>query len=122
VRERTTREPAARPLLKPAAFHILLALGDGDSYGYAVMQAVRHGSGGRVPLSTGSFYRHLGKLIDGGLVAESAVRPTGDDPRRGTYYRLTPLGHRVLAEERQRLLSLVEAIDELTPVAQKRHA
>ena len=86
------------------------------------MQAVRHGSGGRVPLSTGSFYRHLAKLIDGGLVAESTVRRTGDDPRRGAYYRLTTHGHRVLTEERQRLLSLVAAIDELTPVPQKRHA
>jgi DNA-binding PadR family transcriptional regulator len=86
------------------------------------MQAVRHGSEGRVPLSTGSFYRHLAKLIDGGLVAESTVRRAGDDPRRGAYYRLTALGHRVLTEERQRLLSLVAAIDELTPVPQKRHA
>ena len=122
VRERTTQNATARPLLKPAAFHILLALADGDNYGYGVMQAVRDGSGGRVPLSTGSFYRHLGKLIDGGLVAESTVRRAGDDPRRGVYYRLTALGHKVLTEERQRLLSLVAAIDELTPVPQKRHA
>jgi DNA-binding PadR family transcriptional regulator len=108
--------------LKPAAFHILLALADGDNYGYAVMQAVRRGSGGRVPLSTGSFYRHLSKLMDGGLVAESVVRRAGDDPRRGAYYRLTAYGQSVLAEERQRLMSLVAAIDELTPVPQKRHA
>ena len=35
--------------LKPAAFHILLALTSGDSYGYAMMQSVREQSAGRVP-------------------------------------------------------------------------
>src|SRR3954471_4843382 len=110
------------PPLKPAVFYILLALGAGDSYGYAVMQSVRDASQGRVPLRTGSFYRHLARLIDEGLVAESSPRRAGDDPRRGAYYRLTPSGHRALNEERQRLVSLLDAIDEIRPVAQKRHA
>jgi DNA-binding PadR family transcriptional regulator len=109
-------------LLKPAVFHILLALAGGDNYGYAVMQAVRDNSGGRIPMSTGSFYRHLTRLIDGGLVAESTAQRAGDDPRRGAYYRLTAYGHRALTEERQRLASLVAAIDHLAPVSQKRHA
>jgi DNA-binding PadR family transcriptional regulator len=122
VRARTIRAAAGRPFRKPAAFHILLALADGDNYGYGVIQAIRDGSGGRVPLSTGSFYRHLSKLMDDGLVTESTVHRVGDDPRRGAYYRLTALGQRVLKDERQALLSLVAPIDELTPVRQKRHA
>src|SRR5262245_40118630 len=85
------------PPLKPAVFHILLALADQDRHGYAIMQAVREQSGGQVPLRTGSFYRHLSKLIDDGFVVESPTRPAGDDPRRGAYYRLTALGVRVLA-------------------------
>ena len=66
--------------LKPAAVYILLALADRDRHGYAIMQAVRELSEGRVPLQTGSFYRHLSQLIDVGLVGEvsgaSARRPT----------------------------------------------
>lgn len=119
---RTQPDTRVHPLLKPAVFHILLALARSDNYGYAVMQAVRDGSEGRVAMSTGSFYRHLTRLIDGGLVAESTTERTGDDPRRGTYYRLTAYGHRALSEERQRLASLVAAIDHLAPVSQKRHA
>ena len=34
--------------LKPAVFHILLALAEQESHGYAVMQAVRERSGGAV--------------------------------------------------------------------------
>ena len=60
------------------------------------MQAVRERSAGQVPLRTGSFYRHLAQLIDDGLVGEAAGRPADDDPRRGTYYRLTARGHRAL--------------------------
>ena len=96
--------------LKPAVFYILLALADRECHGYAVMQAVREQSNGRVPLQTGSFYRHLSKLLDGGLVAEVARRRADDDPRRGAYYRLTALGQRVLAAERQRLTDLVAAM------------
>jgi DNA-binding PadR family transcriptional regulator len=99
--------------LKPAIFHILLALAARDNYGYAVMQAVRRASDGHVALSPGSFYRHLAKLIDDGLVVELTQRRAGDDPRRGTYYRLTARGHSVLADERRRLAALVAAIDGL---------
>ena len=94
-------------MLKPIPLHILLALADGDSHGYAIMQAIRAQSNGTVTVQTASFYRHLGRLIDEGWVAEAAGRREGDDPRRGTYYRLTPRGRQVLAEERQRLTDLV---------------
>ena len=82
------------PPLKPAVFHILLALAEGATHGYGAMQAVREQSGGRVSVGTASFYRHLSRLMDDGLVAEAAARPADDDPRRGTYYRLTPRGLR----------------------------
>lgn len=103
------------PPLKPAVFHVLLALAEGATHGYAAMQAVREQSGGRVSVGTASFYRHLAKLMDDGLVAEAASRPADDDPRRGAYYRLTPRGMRVLAAERTRLAALVAAIDALIP-------
>jgi DNA-binding PadR family transcriptional regulator len=100
-------------MLKPIPLHILLALADGDSHGYAIMQAIRSQSNGTVTVQTASFYRHLGRLIDEGWVAEAAGRREGDDPRRGTYYRLTPRGRQVLAEERQRLTDLVAQMNKL---------
>jgi DNA-binding PadR family transcriptional regulator len=98
-----------RPL-KPAAFHILLALDGRDNYGYAMMQAVREQSGGQVPIQTGSFYRHLARLIEDGLVTEAAAPRGPVDPRRGAHYRLTPRGAQALAAEKSRLADLVAAI------------
>jgi DNA-binding PadR family transcriptional regulator len=105
--------------IKPAVFYILLALAEQERHGYAIMQAVRERSGGQVPLRTGSFYRHLAQLIAEGLVGETSGRPADDDPRRGTYYRLTAAGHRVLTAERRRLADLVAAIDGLQPVSRR---
>lgn len=94
-------------MLKPIPLHILLTLADGDSHGYAVMQAIRAQTGGSVDVQTASFYRHLGKLIDEGWVVEAPGRREGDDPRRGTYYRITARGRQVLADERERLSDLL---------------
>lgn len=99
--------------LKPVVFHVLLALAERDLHGYGVIQAVRERSGGRVELQTGPFYRHLGKLMDEGLVEESDFRPEDDDPRRGAYYRLTPRGEEVLVAESRRLGTLVAATEAL---------
>ena len=101
--------------VKPAVFHILLALAERDLHGYAVMQTAREQSGGRVPLNPATFYRHLSRLIDAGLVVEVAGRPKDDDPRRGAYYRTTPAGREVLQAERRRLAGLVAALDALKP-------
>ena len=107
--------------LKPVALHILASLSDEDKHGYAIMQAVRQLSGGRIPIQTGSFYRHLGQLIATGLVVEAAVRPADDDPRRGAYYRLTPRGREALAVEAQRLSDLLKAIGPLRPLRKGLH-
>jgi len=97
--------------MKPAVFHVLLALADGDLHGYAIMQAVRDQSGGQIPLRTGSFYRHLATVIDDGLVAEAPAPRGVVDPRRGTHYRLTPLGRKALAAERERLQALLALLE-----------
>jgi DNA-binding PadR family transcriptional regulator len=106
--------------LKPAALHILRALADGDSHGYAVMRAVREQSAGQVPLQTGSFYRHLSRLIGEGLVEEAPARKAHDDPRRGSYYRLTVRGRQRLIAERRRLAELVAILG--TPGSRKGQA
>lgn len=106
-------------MIKPIALHILMALADRESHGYAVMQAIREQSGGQVPVQTASFYRHLGKLMDEGLVAEAAGRPAGDDPRRGAYYRLTSRGRQTLATEKQRLTDLVAQMNRIRTAPRK---
>ena len=100
-------------MLKPLALHILLALSDGESHGYGLMQAIREQSNGQVPVQTASFYRHLARLIDEGLVAESTARRESVDPRRGAYYRITPRGRQVLDAEKQRLTQLVAQINKV---------
>jgi DNA-binding PadR family transcriptional regulator len=93
--------------LSPAVLEILVALRDGPMHGYAVAQAVRTRSAGRIRLETGPLYRHLKRLLDDGLVEEARARPSDDDVRRGAYYRLTGLGKRVVVAEGQRLAELV---------------
>jgi DNA-binding PadR family transcriptional regulator len=99
--------------LKPVVFHILIALAEKKLHGYGVIQAVRQQSAGRIKLETGPFYRHLGKLIDSGLVTESDTRPGDDDPRRGAYYSLTVRGREVIAAEGRRLAGLVSLTADL---------
>jgi DNA-binding PadR family transcriptional regulator len=98
---------------KPAAFQILVALLEGESHGYALMQSAREQSGSD-RLSTASFYRHLHKLVDSELV-EVVARPANDDPRRGDYYKLTPAGRDLLLEEKRRLTMMLSALDGVQP-------
>jgi DNA-binding PadR family transcriptional regulator len=101
---------ASSASLKPAVFHILLALASHESHGYAIMQTVREQSGGRVKLQTGSLYRHLAMLIDQGLVAEGPAPRQVEDARRGTHYRLTPRGRQALEQERRYLAGVMEML------------
>jgi DNA-binding PadR family transcriptional regulator len=88
--------------LKPADFHILLALAEGPCHGYGIMKEVERESNGDVRLEIGSLYRLLARMLDSGLLEEV----DGDERRR--YYRLSRLGRRVLKAEAERLAGLVE--------------
>ena len=96
--------------LKAPVHLILLSLAERDAHGYGLVQEVEARSDGRVSLETGPLYRHLKRLSDDGLVEDADPPPedAGADRRR-KYYRLTPLGRRVLAAETARLAELVEA-------------
>jgi DNA-binding PadR family transcriptional regulator len=107
-------EPAADtlPTLTPAAFHILLALAAGERHGYGIMQDVATLTEGRMRLGPGTLYRSIGRLLDGGLIAEAEERPDPalDDERR-RYYRLTQQGRRAARAEAARLATLVHAAE-----------
>jgi DNA-binding PadR family transcriptional regulator len=88
--------------LKPADFHILLALSQGPQHGYGLMKAVARESAGEVRLELGSLYRLLARLLDLGLIAAE------ESEGRRRDYALTPFGKRVLEAEARRLTDLVK--------------
>jgi DNA-binding PadR family transcriptional regulator len=92
--------------------HILVSLAGGEQHGYAIMQEVLERSGGKVRLWPATLYGSLKRLIQNGLIAESGERPAAEfDDSRRRYYKLTPLGHRVLDLESQRLRDLVRILE-----------
>uniref|UniRef100_Q01X17 Transcriptional regulator, PadR family n=1 Tax=Solibacter usitatus (strain Ellin6076) TaxID=234267 RepID=Q01X17_SOLUE len=106
------KPPAAEkllPLTQPV-FHILLALADEERHGYGIMQDVATQTNSALQLGPGTLYGCLKRMLSAGLVEESDERPdpTLDDERR-RYYRMTPLGRRVVRAEAQRLAGAVLA-------------
>ena len=96
-----------QPALSDLAFHILLALGEGPSHGYAIGKDVEERSAGRLDPTTGALYQALRRLTDEGLIA-SVPGPEGADERR-KYFELTGQGRRAAAAEERRLDALVRA-------------
>jgi DNA-binding PadR family transcriptional regulator len=96
--------------LSPAAFHILLALADGEKHGYAIMQEVAALTGGELKLGPGTLYGTIKRLLADDWIAETDERPAPElDDERRRYYRLTELGERVVRAEAARLARLVDA-------------
>lgn len=93
--------------LADLTFHILLALGEGPSHGYAIGKDVEEQSGGRLDPTTGALYQVLRRLTEDGLVTPVAG-PDDVDPRR-RYFALTRTGRRAAAQEAERLAALVRA-------------
>lgn len=107
--------------LRPVDFLVLLMLAQGDRHGYGIMQDVETHTQGEVQLEAGSLYRTIRRLEEQGLLTESGRRPSADrDDERRRYYRLTPIGRRVVGAEADRLRALVrlaEAAQVLAPEA-----
>jgi DNA-binding PadR family transcriptional regulator len=109
--------------LTPPVFHILIALADGERHGYAIMQDVAAQTNDALQLGPGTLYGCIKRMLTAGLIEESderadpemeARRPKGplsaakNDERR-RYYRMTPLGRRVVRAEAERLAHAVTA-------------
>ena len=103
--ERARDVDAVLPL-EAATFHILVALADGDSHGYAISRDVAARTGGTVRLSAGTLYRSIHRMLEEGLIVETHERPEDDDERR-RYYRITPFGRAVAQAEARRMAQLV---------------
>lgn len=90
--------------LNHADFHIMLALGDEERHGYAIMLHVEELTEGSVTLGPGTLYTSIKRLLAAGMIQESGERPASEmDDQRRRYYKLTKLGRKVLAAEVQRM-------------------
>ena len=106
----TRPEPVSFLPLRPVEFQVLLSLAQGERHGYGILQEASSLSEGEAPLEPGTLYRALRRMLQAGLVVESARRPDAERPdERRRYYRLTDLGRRVAAAEGARLQRLVAA-------------
>lgn len=76
---------------------LLAALEDGPRHGYAVMEALRGRTGGRLDLPTGTIYPALRRLEQAGLIAGAWSVVGG---RRRREYQLTTAGRRALSGRR----------------------
>jgi DNA-binding PadR family transcriptional regulator len=105
-------EPPARSAehhlpLSPPVYYVLLALGSDTLHGYAIMRAFDSLTGGGERLLPGTLYATLARMVETGLIEESAPpEPAGDARRR--HYRVTPFGKTVAAAESERLRRLLE--------------
>jgi DNA-binding PadR family transcriptional regulator len=86
-----------------AAFHILLALAQGERHGYAIIQELEAGG---VRMGPGTLYSALKRLIEYRWIEEVASPTTSDTRRR--YYRITRAGRSVLRQEAERLAALID--------------
>jgi len=112
---RTTLRPSledrARAVLPltPVATQILLALADRQRHGLGIADEIEQTTGGKMVLGPGTLYGAMKRLLDLGVIDEPDNAPKGEslDPRR-RYYRLTPLGSRVLEIEARAMADVLQ--------------
>ncbi|GIH99575.1 PadR family transcriptional regulator [Planobispora takensis] len=76
---------------------LLATLEDGPLHGYAVKEALREVTEGRIDLPTGTVYPALHRLEGAGLISGTWAVANG---RRRRTYRLTAAGHAALSDQR----------------------
>ena len=87
--------------MQEATFMILTALASGSQHGYGIITDVREISGGLLQLRPGTLYTALDRLRADELIGVD--REEIVDGRLRRYYRLTPAGTKLLADEAARL-------------------
>ena len=107
-------QPQEPVRLKPTFYNILLALGDGEMHGYAIMQSLLEKSGGREQILPGSLYGSIARMVKDGLIED--IDPPEADASGGPqrrYYRRSELGHAMARAESERLQALLKmAVDQ----------
>jgi DNA-binding PadR family transcriptional regulator len=93
--------------VRPAVFHILLALSGGDLHGLGIAKAVDEATEGSFALGPGTLYRSLKEMAADGVVAETVAPSAESDPRR-RFYAITDRGREVVHAEATRLARIVD--------------
>lgn len=86
---------------------LLATLEGGPRHGYAIIEALRRATGGRIDLPTGTIYPALHRLEQARLITGSWSVAAG---RRRRIYKLTPAGARALAGQRSDWLEFAAVI------------
>lgn len=104
--------------LRPAVYHILLALASRDRHGLGIAEQIEQASEGALEIGPGTLYRSLAEMAEARLI-DAVPPPSPDaDPRR-KYYRITRRGRDLLVLETQRLGRLVETARALGVLAEQ---
>lgn len=90
---------------------LMTVLEDGTSYGYAIVRDLNQRAEGLLKLGEGTIYPVLHRMEEKGLIA--AQWQLAENSRQRKYYRLTPKGHRALAENRQQWGILSELMQKI---------
>ena len=86
-----------------------MAVAEDDRHGYAIIQDVAIRTDGALKLSPGTLYRSIQRMLEQGLIEETAERPAPElDDERRRYYRITAFGRTVAKAEARRLAQLVK--------------
>ncbi len=101
-----------RELKKGSAELLILSLVEARRrHGYEIAKLIEARSGGVVRFSVASLYPLLYRLERRGWIEGRWVEKAGQ--RRRRYYRLTPAGRKMLAEQRSGWRAFVAAIDRI---------
>jgi DNA-binding PadR family transcriptional regulator len=106
------QDPSTLLPLPQSAFHILLALADGERHGYSITKEVTESTGGKIRLGSGTLYRQLRQMCTDGWISET--ERDDEDAMGRRYYKLTQWGRRIAQAEAGRL-------EELVALARSRH-
>lgn len=106
-----TRPDPTRFLPLPhLALHVLLTLSEESRHGWGIVRRIEERTAGVWSPSAGSLYLSISRLETQGLIEDAEAPEAGVDARR-RYYRLTPLGRRVVALEVERLADVLTWAD-----------
>src|SRR4030095_1068660 len=101
------RDPSPFLPMTPAAFHVLLALGDGPKHVYLMLKDVEERTSREGRLRHGTLYGLIKRFLDDELIVELPAEDDGNERRRP--YKLTPFGRQVARAEAGPLRQMVTA-------------
>jgi PadR family transcriptional regulator len=107
--------PPQHDLKKGSADLMVLAvIEDRPRHGYDIARRIDEQSGGVLRFHVASLYPMLYRMEKRGWIQGRWLEKAGQ--RRRRYYRLTPPGRRVLADQRREWLQLVTALDQVAKI------